>query len=233
MQSPAPARQNRCVRTITMKRNTILIAATVLLAVVFLGGAQWYRAGQAAAVAAQNQQALQRPSAVTVGRADAPVEIVEFFDPACGTCAQFEPLVKNLMAAHPDQVRLRVRYAPFHPGSDEVVKAIEASRRQGKFWEAVDALFAAQAVWVENHHARAELIWPVLARAGLDIERLRADMQSPEVARVVAQDMADANAVGVAATPEFYVNGRPLPSFGYDQLRTLVDEELAASNKRS
>lgn len=217
---------------ITMKRTILLIAGVLLLALVALGGAQWYRAGQArdvAALAAQNRQALQRPSAVTVGRANAPVEIVEFFDPACGTCAQFEPLVKNLMAAHPDQIRLRVRYAPFHPGSDEVVKAIEASRRQGMFWQAVDALFAAQPAWVENHHARVELIWPILARAGVDIERARTDMQSPEIAHVIEQDMADANKVGVAATPEFYVNGRPLPSFGYDQLRTLVDEELAAA----
>lgn len=215
-----------------MKRNTLLAAGVVLLALVFLGGAQWYRAGQAreaAAVAVQNRQALQRATAITVGSAQAPVEIVEFFDPACGTCAQFEPLVKQLLTAHPDQVRLRVRYAPFHPGSDEVVKAIEASRRQGMFWQAVDALFAAQPAWVENHHARAELIWPILARAGLDVERLRADMQSPDVARVIEQDMADANQVGVAATPEFYVNGRPLPSFGFEQLRTLVDEELAAT----
>jgi protein-disulfide isomerase len=65
------------------------------------------------------------------------------------------------------------------------------------------------------------------------VERLRADMRSPEIARVIEQDMADANKVGVAATPEFYVNGRPLPSFGYDQLRTLVDEELAAARQPS
>lgn len=217
-----------------MKRNTLLITAVVLLAVLLVGGAQWYRADQAretAAAASRNRQALQRPTAVTVGRADAPVEIVEFFDPACGTCAQFEPLVKGLLAAHPDQIRLRVRYAPFHPGSGEVVKAIEASRLQGKFWQAVEALFAAQPAWVENHHARVELIWPILARAGLDTERLRADMQSPEIARVIEQDMADANTVGVAATPEFYVNGRPLPSFGFDQLRTLVEEELAAARQ--
>lgn len=215
-----------------MKRNTLFITALVLLAAVLVGGAQWYRAAQAqetAAVAAKNRQALQRAGAVTLGRADAPVQIVEFFDPACGTCAQFAPLVKGILAAHPDQIRLTVRYAPFHPGSDQVVKAIEASRAQGKFWQSVDALFASQQYWVQNHHANADMIWPVLARAGVDTDRVRSDMQSPQIAQVIAQDMADANTVGVAATPEFYVNGRPLPSFGYEQLRALVDEELAAA----
>lgn len=214
-----------------MKRNTLLITAFIVVVAVVAGGTQWYRSGQArqdAAVAAKNRQSLQRADAVSLGRADAPVQIVEFFDPACGTCAQFAPLVKGILAAHPDQIRLTVRYAPFHPGSDEVVKAIEASRAQGKFWQAVDALFASQQYWVQNHHANADMIWPVLARAGIDTDRVRTDMQSPQIAQVIAQDMADANTVGVAATPEFYVNGRPLPSFGYEQLRALVDEELAA-----
>ena len=79
--------------------------------------------------------------------------------------------------------------------------------------------------------SRAELIWPSLARAGLDIELLKTDMQSPDIARVIAQDVADARTLNVTKTPEYFVNGRPLPSFGFEQLRTLVDEELAATSK--
>jgi protein-disulfide isomerase len=37
----------------------------------------------------------------------------------------------------------------------------------------------------------------------------------------------DGKTLNVNKTPEFFVNGRPLPSFGYDQLRNLVQEELA------
>jgi len=35
--------------------------------------------------------------------------------------------------------------------------------------------------------------------------------------------------LNVKATPEFFVNGKPLPSFGYDQLKSLVEDELAAA----
>jgi protein-disulfide isomerase len=217
-----------------MKTKTIFITALVLLAVVFAGGIQLYRSQKAeetARTTAKNKEALVRFHSPTIGKADAPVHIVEFFDPACETCAAFYPLVKKLMAAHPDEIRLTLRYAPFHQGSDEVVKALEASRKQGKFWQALESLLASQPAWVQNHRAHADLVWPYLARVGLDAEKLKSDMQSPDIARLISQDLADAKALNVTKTPEYFVNGRPLPSFGYEQLRTLIEEELAIAGK--
>jgi protein-disulfide isomerase len=217
-----------------MKQKTIFITALVLLAIVFAGGAQLYqsqKAQEAVVTAGKNKELLARLHSPSLGRADAPVQIVEFLDPACETCAAFYPLVKQMMAANRENIRLTVRYAPFHQGSDEVVKALEASRKQGKYWQALESLLASQPSWVQHHQARAELIWPSLARAGLDIEQLKIDMQSPDIARAIAQDVADARTLNVTKTPEYFVNGRPLPSFGFEQLRTLVDEELVATSK--
>ena len=56
-------------------------------------------------------------------------------------------------------------------------------------------------------------------------------MASPGVAQVIAQDLADSRALDVTMTPEFFVNGQPLPSFGYEQLRKQVDAALAASRR--
>jgi protein-disulfide isomerase len=217
-----------------MKQKTIFITALLLLAVLFAGGVQIYRGQktqEATATAAKNKASLIRAHSPSLGRADARVHIVEFFDPACGTCAAFYPLVKQMLAAHREDIRLTVRYAPFHQGSDEVVKALEASRQQGRFWQALEALLASQPAWVQHHQAQPDLIWPYLAKAGLDTERLKSDMQSPDIARAIAQDVADAKSLNVTKTPEFFVNGRPLPAFGSDELRTLVDEELAATSK--
>jgi protein-disulfide isomerase len=52
-------------------------------------------------------------------------------------------------------------------------------------------------------------------------------MNSAAVAEVVQQDLADANTLGVAMTPEFFVNGKPLPKFGYDDLKLLVEDAVA------
>ena len=54
-------------------------------------------------------------------------------------------------------------------------------------------------------------------------------MNDPEIAKLIEQDLADAKTLNVRKTPEFFVNGKPLPSFGYDQLIKLVGTELQAN----
>jgi protein-disulfide isomerase len=180
----------------------------------------------ASAAPAIDPSALVRFHSPTLGEADARVHIVEFFDPACGTCRDFYPFVKRLMAANPGKIRLTLRYAPFHKGSDEVVKLLEAARKQGKLWPALEALLAAQEQWTVQHVARVDLALPLVARLGLTMEQLRQDMQSPALDELVRQDLKDAAALDVAQTPEFFVNGKPLPSFGYDELKALVERAL-------
>ncbi|MGL6223918.1 MAG: DsbA family protein [Steroidobacteraceae bacterium] len=60
-------------------------------------------------------------------------------------------------------------------------------------------------------------------------ERLQADMNSPAVTERVERDRADARTLKVTATPEYFVNGKPMPSFGEQQLRDLVAGALAES----
>ena len=103
------------------------------------------------AQALARQAHLARDYAPTAGPSDAKVQIVEFLDPACETCRSFYPFVKTMMAANPDKIRLSVRYAPFHDGSEFVVKVLEAANKQGKYWEALEALLAAQSNWAMNH----------------------------------------------------------------------------------
>ena len=218
-----------------MKQKNIFIAATVLLIIAFIVGAFFYNnqiTELAAQSARQNQMALVRSHSPSFGAADAPVHIVEFLDPACGTCRDFYPLVKELMAAHPGKIRLSVRYAPFHPGSDQVVKVIEAARKQGQFRQALEALFASQADWVVNHRAQLDSVWVHLDKLGLDMNRIREDMNAPEIAQVIAQDLADAKTLNITMTPEFFVNGKPLPSFGFDELKKLVGDALLSANAK-
>jgi protein-disulfide isomerase len=217
-----------------MKQKTIFIMAIVVLAAAFGIATQLYKgqkAEQATQTVTQNREALVRFHAPSTGNAQAPVQIVEFLDPACEGCAAFYPFVKGIMAANPDKIRLSVRYAPFHQGSEDIVKVLEAARKQGKYWQALEALFASQGGWTQHHVARLDLVWQYLAPLGLDVERLKIDMQSPEIARIIEQDRADLKALNVQKTPEFFVNGRPLPSFGDQQLLKLVREELEKSSK--
>jgi len=124
-------------------------------------------------------------------------------------------------------VRLVVRYAPLHQGSDRAVKILEAARQQGKYWEALDRTMASQPRWASHHNPQPELIWESIADIGLDLAKARAAADSPAFDALLKQDVADMQALKVRATPGFFVNGKPLQDFGEPQLKALVDQELA------
>lgn len=213
-------------------KKTLFISAAVLLFAAFVVGTLLYKAEQAEEAgqrASEFQAALTREHSPRLGNPQARVEIVEFLDPACETCKRFYPLVKDLIAAHPERIRLVLRYAPFHENADQVVALLYAADRQGRHREALEALLAAQDDWVAHHAAQPERVWPHLEGLGLDMERLRLDLKDAAIAAQIAQDLEDARVLNVTRTPEFFVNGRPLPSFGYDQLEALVDEALAGA----
>ena len=173
-----------------------------------------------------NAAALASEHSPMLGAATAKVHIVEFLDPACETCAMFYPAVKQMLADNPDRIRLSIRHVPFHQGSEYVVRLLEASRKQDKYWQSLEALLASQAQWAPHHTVQPDLVWPALAGVGLNTDQLMADMNSPEVEQRMQRDIDDARALKVTATPEYFVNGRPLPSFGLQQLQVLVGEAL-------
>ncbi len=217
--------------------NTKKLAVAGILALViaaFLVGMSLYRqhtqTAQDQAVRAE-QVRLVRMHSPVLGPQSAPVTIVEFFDPACETCRAFYPIVKNLMAKYPSDVRLVIRYAPFHQGSDQVVKLLEAAKRQGKYQQVLEAVLQAQATWADHGRPNPDLTFDIAQAAGLDIERARQDMARPETQALLAQDVEDLTALQVSKTPTFFVNGRSLPSFGPDQLAALVAEEVAKARQ--
>lgn len=235
-----------------MKQKTLFIAVVVVLLLTFVFGTLFYHAKPetpqmppaqlaasakpAPAKAPQLPQtdpaALIRMHSPSLGKNDAPVVIVEFFDPACEACRAFYPFVKEIMAANPDKIRMVLRYTPLHKGADKVVAVLEAARKQGKFWPALEALLGAQAAWTPNHTAHVDLVWKHLDGLGLDLDRLRKDMAAPEIAKVIAQDIEDARTLGVNQTPSFFVNGRPLTDFGFKQLKELTDSALKETQRK-
>jgi protein-disulfide isomerase len=220
--APAPAESNR----------TLYIGAVVALLLALLAGAALFKSKTTADVPATDsarQAALASEHSPTLGDAGARVHIVEFLDPACETCAQFYPLIKQLLVENPGRIRVSLRHVAFHDGAEHAVRVLEASRNQDKYWQTLEALFASQAQWAPHHTVQPELVDQAIAGVGLDRERLAADMNAPDVAARIERDRNDAIALKVTATPEYFVNGRPLPSFGYDQLLGLVNEELQAA----
>jgi len=212
-----------------MKRQHLVVTAGVVILAAFLLGAYVYKRQAAVQVVLPTKEvtaALVRFHSPTYGAADAKVDLVEFFDPACETCRKFYPLVKEIVDSSGGKVRLVLRYAAFHKGSDEAIKILEAARKQSKYWPAVEAALAAQPEWASHSRPQPELLWNYLGRIGLDVERAKNDVRDPRITAIIEQDQADLVAMNVRATPSFIVNGKPLSDFGIDQLKALVQREV-------
>lgn len=209
--------------------STLAAALTVFTAAVFY--VSWSSdASDTASVSPEIANALVRPHSPTFGPDDAPVTIVEFFDPACETCRAFHPIVKDIMFEHGDAVRVVIRYTPFH-GEVSVlaIRLLEAARMQGKFETVLERILGAQPLWASHGRMQPDNLMLIVEDAGLDMVKARTQMQSPEVVAVINQDIADVETVGVQKTPTFFVNGKPLEQFGEAQLRALVAAEVRAT----
>ena len=214
-----------------MKKKIVILTGVALI-IAFLLASFLFKGQQRDSLAdliRKNQEALIRPHAQTLGSADAKVVIVEFMDPGCETCRAFHPFLKQMIASAPGKIKLVMRYAPLHKGADYAVAMLEAARMQGKYWETLQVMYDTQPTWADHHNPQPMLLWKSLSRAGLNVEKVKKDMVDPAIAAIIRQDMADAAALQVTKTPGFFVNGKPLTVFGYDQLRELIEAELRAN----
>lgn len=217
-----------------MNRRAVLLGTSAAALAVFGGGA-WYLSqqqeaeAQAAAAAAmtQNPEALIRPYSPILGPAQAPVTLVEFFDPSCEACRAFHPMIEDLLQQYPTQLRVVLRYTPFHEGSDEAVRILEAARRQDKFESVLDALFEKQPEWAIHGAPDLDRAWRIAGAVGLDLEKARSDRLHPDTTAILNQDMADLQTMGVRATPTFFLDGKPLTNLSADALSAAVSSAVA------
>ncbi len=212
-----------------MTRRLLILSILALTLAIFTAAA-WFVSRPDASVAtvpAEVAEVMVRPWSPVLGPEDAPVTIIEFFDPACEACRAFHPIVKDIMAEYGDTVRLVIRYTPFHGEvSDVAIRVLEAARMQGVYAPVMDALMLEQPRWASHDGIRPDLIIQIAGDAGLDVAAAEVQIRSPEVVAVLNNDRADVETVGVRQTPTFFVNNRPLEPFGEAQLRALVASEI-------
>jgi Na+/H+ antiporter NhaA len=139
------------------------------------------------------------------GADDAPVTLVEYGDYECPYCGQAEAVVRELLASFGHDLRYVWRHLPLnevHPHALLAAEASEAAGAQGAFWEMHDRLFEHQ-----DQLTHADLLGHAEA-LGLDADRVRSELDRRTYDQRVAEDIASADASGVAGTPTFFVNGK-------------------------
>lgn len=213
-----------------MKNQKTVIISIVFLISIFIIGGYMYKSSVESAyqgLAEKKENPFQRDYSFVYGNKDAKVQLVEFFDPACGTCAQFYPLVKDLMKEHKGQIKVVFRYAPFHKNSIYAVKMLAGANEQGKLVETLEFMFATQNYWIKDHVVQHNTLWNMLINVkGLDLEKLSKFMSSEKADKIVNQELADIEELNIKKTPSYFVNGKPLVNFGWEPLKELIESEL-------
>jgi predicted DsbA family dithiol-disulfide isomerase len=171
------------------------------------------------------------PRGPEVGKADAPVTIVEFGDFECPFCQREEPTLRQLIGQYPGQLRLVFRNLPLtqlHPDAMNAALAGVCADRQGKFWPMHDAMYA------DGRDLALEGLKDTARRLGLDAKHFTDCLSDPATRAAIDADVRDAQALGLHSTPYFFVNGRPIDGgVPIEKFQSVIVEELAHSPGRS
>lgn len=166
------------------------------------------------------------------GDAKAPVTLEEFGDFQCPPCALMSPAIHQLEKDFGAKLRVIFRHFPLamHPHAREAAHAAEAAHLQGKFWEMHDLLYKEQAAWSKALDVPG-LFNTYAGTLGLDVERFKKDMQSPETKARVTADHEHGVSRGVHSTPTIFINNTVLPSTSTNPTAVRAAIEAALKEK--
>lgn len=155
------------------------------------------------------------PDMPVAGNPRGTVVLVEFFDYRCPYCRRMAEPIKELLASEKDVKLVRRDWPILGPPSVVASRAALAARAQGdaRYEKFHDALMTARVQLDENS------IFQIARETGLDIERLRRDMESPRIAAILQKNDTLAKALAFTGTPGFTIGDTLVP--GAVDLRTL------------
>jgi protein-disulfide isomerase/uncharacterized membrane protein len=172
---------------------------------------------------------IDSPETPVLGPDDAPVTLVVFSDFQCSNCGLFASNFHQLIANSEGRLNIKFKYFPLgtecnslvkkevHPFSCKAAYAAEAARRQGKFWEYHDSVFA-----INQSGFSDELFVEVAKSLHLDIEQFSRDFNSETCKMSIANNVAEGVKLELDGTPSVFLNGRRVYDLRPENLSFLV-----------
>lgn len=213
-----------------MSRNLKISIVMILAAVVALLAAANAGGGDSPSAAARDPRAdqLVRPDSQRLSEStDGKVTFVEFLDFECEACGALYPAIEELRALYGDQITFVVRYFPLHGNSEAAARAAEAAADQDAFEEMYDLLFVNQTQWSHSDSSQEDVFFGYAEQLGLDMDRFRMVYDDPATIEKIQRDQRDGEALGVAGTPTFFLNGEVVELSSFPDLLAQIDDALA------
>ncbi len=216
-----------------MKRNTLMLTAIIVVVLGALIGLAFLLKSVSPEKVQPDPNikgaAVQtRDYSHMTGPANAKVQLVEYGDYQCPFCgAAYQP-VKTVVDKYKNNPNFTFVFRNFplsqHPNAQEAAEAAEAAGAQGKYFEMHDMLYQNQNDW-SGTLSPTSAFESYAQTLGLDVNKFKSDLTTNKYINNITQDQADGEALGVNATPTFFLNGQKLD--GYTELDSQIAAALA------
>ncbi|HHI82037.1 MAG TPA: DsbA family protein [Rhizobiales bacterium] len=169
------------------------------------------------AIASNAKELYRAKGDLIAGNPDGKITLVEFFDYNCGFCKRsFSDILK--LAETDKDLKIVIKEFPIlGPGSLEAARISIASQKQAKYWEFHLALMTARG------RMNGDKAMKIAKKIGLDIKKLKQDMEAPIVREILARNMKLAEALNIQGTPAFLVDDQLFPgAVGFSRLAGAI-----------
>ncbi|MDH3580297.1 MAG: DsbA family protein [Hyphomicrobiales bacterium] len=179
---------------------------------------------QEKAISQNADDIFRAANALVAGNPKGDVTVVEFFDYNCGFCKRAFPNLLKLIDSDPN-VRVVLKEFPiFGEGSASAARVAIAAKNQGKYMELHTEMLKTRGQVTQASALRAA------EKLGLDIEKLKKDMESAEVRAEISETRALAEKLGIQGTPFYLVGDRTIPG-APNNLYELFQKHVAEIRK--
>jgi len=180
------------------------------------------------------------PNENALGRADAPVIMIEYFSQACTACAEFDISVFPLLKAKyidSGKVRFVLRPYPLFPIDGPAYRLDRCVPRE-RFFTAVDVLFRRQAEWDNGEYHVTDphgALIRIAQSLGLSAKQADDCMKSTKLDAAINRQAAEAQArYDPTDTPTFVINFvKDENGVGWDDIQTALDSAIAAKRAQT
>lgn len=157
--------------------------------------------------------------------------LIEYSDFQCPACKNAHNVLKTIEASGSadfeitKKVTFVYRHFPLsqiHDKANVAAYAAEAAGKQNKFWEMTNLLFDNQQTWKESNNPQQEDFVNYAKKLKLDVDQFKKDIDSSEVKNKVAEDLKDADQMGISSTPTFFLNGQKVDVNSFDEFKTML-----------
>jgi protein-disulfide isomerase len=156
------------------------------------------------ALVTHEEELLRDKATPWVGAQEPEATVVQFFDYRCGYCKRVLPMVSR--SAKEPGVRVVYKELPIlGPESVLAARLALAANKQGKYREVHESLMSSTAA------IKPQTVEEMAKKHGLELEKLKKDMESAEIAQALAKNQSLAGSLGVNSTPTFVIGPELIP----------------------